>query len=147
MKTDKKINEKQLVVQSKTNNLSQIRDFVYSTALEVGISTEIIDNIILAVDEACTNIIKHAYKSYPEGEIIVKLQYSDKKFTVLIIDYGVPFKPETIPDPDLQKYYRQHRVGGLGMYLMKSLMDEVKYVSIPGKYNQVLLSKNIGTAH
>lgn len=147
MKTGKKIKQKQLVVEGKTNNLSMIRDFVYTTASDIGIRTEIIDNIILAVDEACTNIIKHAYKSIKVGEIIVRLEYSDKKFTVIIKDYGAPFRPETIPDPDLQTYYRQHRVGGLGMYLMKSLMDEVKYISIPGKYNQVRLSKNINTAH
>ncbi len=143
---NKKIKDKVLVVQSKTNNLSTIRDFVYAAALDVGFTKEVIDNIILAVDEACTNIIKHAYKSYPEGEITIKLKYKDKKFTVQIIDHGVPFNPESIPDPDLQKYYRQHRVGGLGMYLMKSLMDEVKYVSVPGKYNQVLLSKNLNGA-
>ena len=147
MKTGKKIKQKQLVVEGKTNNLSMIRDFVYTAASDIGIRTEIIDNIILAVDEACTNIIKHAYKSIKVGEIIVRLEYSDKKFTVIIKDYGAPFRPETIPDPDLQTYYRQHRVGGLGMYLMKSLMDEVKYISIPGKYNQVRLSKNINTAH
>lgn len=143
---NKKIKDKVLVVQSKTNNLSTIRDFVYAAALDVGFSKDVIDNIILAVDEACTNIIKHAYKSYPEGEITIKLKYKEKKFTVLIIDHGVPFNPESIPDPDLQKYYRQHRVGGLGMYLMKSLMDEVKYISVPGKYNQVLLSKNLNGA-
>ena len=144
---NKKLKDKMLVVQSRTNNLSTIRDFVYAAALDAGFSVEVIDNIILAVDEACTNIIKHAYKSYPEGEITIKLKRKDKKFTVVIIDHGVPFKPETIPDPDLQKYYRQHKVGGLGMYLMKSLMDEVKYVSVPGKYNQVLLSKNLNTAN
>ena len=148
MKTNsKKIKEKELVVKSRTNNLSFIRDFVYRAAAEVGIPAEIIENIILAVDEACTNIIKHAYKSYPEGEITIKLKYSNKKFTILIVDHGAPFKPDSIPDPDLQKYYRQHRIGGLGMYLMKSLMDEVKYVSIPGKYNQVLLTKNLNVTH
>jgi serine/threonine-protein kinase RsbW len=143
----KKIKEKELVVKSKTNNLSLIRDFVYAAAYDVGFQTDVIDNIILAVDEACTNIIKHAYKSYPEGEIDVKLKFTDKKFTIIIIDHGTPFKPETIPDPDLQRYYIQHRVGGLGMYLMKSLMDEVKYVSVPGKYNQVLLSKKFNNSN
>ncbi len=148
MKTNNnKIKEKELIVKSKTNNLSEIRDFVYAAASDAGISADVIENIILAVDEACTNIIKHAYKSFPEGEIIIKIKYSDKKFTIVIIDHGAPFKPETIPDPDLQKYYLQHRIGGLGMYLMKSLMDEVKYVSVPGKYNQVMLSKNLNVSH
>ena len=122
-----------MIVKSRTENLSEIREFIYSTAQDIGISKEVIDDIILAVDEACTNIIKHAYKYYPEGEII-------------IIDHGASFEPDTVPDPDLEKYYEQRKVGGLGMYLMKRLMDEVKYVSIPGKYNQVLLSKNLNSA-
>ena len=142
-----KSEEKELTVKSRTENLSAIRNFVSTGALELGISLKVVENIILAVDEACTKIIKHAYQYFPEGEIIVRLKFSREKFTVIIIDHGVPFQPETIPDPDLQTYYRQHRVGGLGMFLMKSLMDEVKYVSVPGKYNQVLLSKNLPATH
>ena len=143
MSIRKKNNTGQLRVKSKTENLSEIRDFVSNKALEAGIPQVTIENIILAVDEACTNIIKHAYKLSPEGEIIIKIDYDKEKFTVTIIDYGKSFQPERVPLPDLQKYYREHRVGGLGMYLMKSLMDDVEYISVPGEYNQVLLSKNI----
>jgi serine/threonine-protein kinase RsbW len=133
----------ELRVKSKTENLSEIRDFVSTNALAAGMPAATIDNIILAVDEACTNIIKHAYKLSPQGEIIIKIDYDEEKFTITIIDYGKSFEPDRVPRPDLQKYYREHRVGGLGMYLMKSLMDDVEYISIPGEYNQVLLSKNI----
>ena len=133
----------ELKVNSKTENLSEIRDFVSTNALQAGIAVATIDNIILAVDEACTNIIKHAYKLSPQGEIVIKIDYDEEKFTITIIDYGKSFEPDRVPLPDLQKYYREHRVGGLGMYLIKSLMDDVEYTTIPGKYNQVLLSKNI----
>lgn len=137
---------KTLKVKSRTENLSQIRDFVNSSASDVNIPADIVENIILAVDEACTNIIKHAYKYSPDGEILIKIKPSSSKFVVSIIDNGISFEPETIPEPDLQKYYRQRRVGGLGVYLMKTLMDDVKYISKPGKYNEVLLSKNIKVA-
>ena len=133
----------ELRVKSKTENLSVIRDFVSSNARSAGIPEATVENIILAVDEACTNIIKHAYKLSPEGEIIIKIDYDEEKFTVTIIDYGKSFEPDRVPLPDLQKYYREHRVGGLGMYLMKSLMDNVEYITVPGEYNKVLLSKNI----
>lgn len=133
----------ELKVSSRTENLSVIRDFIGANALEAGISITIVENIILAVDEACTNIIKHAYKLSPEGEIIIKVNYDEEKFCVTIIDYGKSFDPDKIPLPDLQKYYREHRVGGLGIYLIKSLMDDVRYTTVPGKYNQVLLSKKI----
>jgi serine/threonine-protein kinase RsbW len=143
LSVDNKNSVGELRVKSKTENLSEIRDFVSTNAEKAGIESSTIDNIILAVDEACTNIIKHAYKLSPQGEIIIKIDYDDEKFIITIIDYGKSFEPESIPQPDLRKYYREHRVGGLGMYLMKSLMDDVKYTSIPGKYNQVLLRKNI----
>lgn len=135
--------KKKLVVSSRTENLSDIRDFVSENAKNAGLKQKEIDDLILAVDEACTNIIKHAYKSFPDGEILIEIEYNSKKFTIKLIDYGTSFDPEVIPDPDLQKYYRQRRVGGLGLYLMKTLMDDVQYVSVPGKYNQVLLSKNL----
>ena len=136
-------NNKELIVKSKTENLSAIRDFISHNAFSAGIKKDMIENIMLAVDEACTNIIKHAYRSFPDGEIKIELKYNQEKFTILIIDYGNTFDPEIVPDPDLRKYYDEGKSGGLGMYLMKTLMDEVKYISIPGKYNQVVLSKNI----
>jgi len=140
------VKTKKLTVKSKTENLSIIRDFIKTTTAEAGVASDVVENIILAVDEACTNIIKHAYNSFPDGEIIIKTKSTLSRFVVSITDHGKSFEPETIPEPDLQKYYRQKRVGGLGMYLMKTLMDDVKYISIPGKYNEVMLSKNIEAA-
>lgn len=137
---------KKLKVKSKTENLSIIRDFINSSAADAGLKADVIESIILAVDEACTNIIKHAYKSFPDGELIIKTKSTLDRFVISITDFGNSFEPEMIPEPDLQKYYRQRRIGGLGMYLMKTLMDDVKYKSIPGKYNEVLLSKNLKVA-
>jgi serine/threonine-protein kinase RsbW len=138
---------KRLVIRSRTENLSSLRDFISENANNAGLSTDDIDDIILAVDEACTNIIKHAYKSVPDGEIIIEINYNSRKFTIKLIDHGNSFNPESVPLPDLQKYLKQRKVGGLGLYLMRTLMDDVKYISVPGEYNQVLLSKNLNTAH
>jgi serine/threonine-protein kinase RsbW len=140
-----KLKKDKLEINSRTENLAEIREFINSAAAESGFSKEAIDNIILAVDEACTNIIKHAYKYFPDGKIILNLKTDKKTFTIDIIDYGKSFEPGLVPNPDLQKYFNEKRVGGLGMYLMKSLMDEVKYISIPGKYNQVSLTKNLNS--
>jgi serine/threonine-protein kinase RsbW len=140
-----KLKKDKLEIKSRTENLAEIREFVNSAAVDAGFSKEAIDNIILAVDEACTNIIKHAYKYLPDGKIILNLKTDKKTFTIDIIDYGKSFEPGLVPNPDLQKYFNEKRVGGLGMYLMKSLMDEVKYISVPGKYNQVSLTKNLNS--
>jgi serine/threonine-protein kinase RsbW len=143
LKNKNKSDEKELRVKSRTENLSEIRAFIQDFASSTGFKQDAIDNVTLACDEACTNIIKHAYKFYPDGEIVIKLKCENKKLVITIIDYGKAFQPESVPEPDIQEYYKQHRVGGLGMYLIKTLMDDVKYVSIPGKYNQVLLSKSL----
>jgi serine/threonine-protein kinase RsbW len=147
LQTDKKKSkEKELLIKSRTENLTTVRDFISSAIEEVNTPQDVAGDIVLAVDEACTNIIKHAYKFFPDGDINIKLRYSEKKITVKITDHGSPFSPETVPTPDLQKYFEEKRVGGLGMYLMKSLMDDVRYKSVPGKYNQVLLTKKLNSS-
>lgn len=147
MRTSKtKSKQKELLIKSRTENLTTVREFVSSAVEEVNIPQDIAGDIVLAVDEACTNIIKHAYKFIPDGDITIKLKYSEKKITVEITDQGSPFSPDTVPTPDLKKYFEEKRVGGLGMYLMKSLMDDVHYKSVPGKYNQVLLTKKLNSS-
>jgi serine/threonine-protein kinase RsbW len=139
-KSNQKI-EKELKVKSATENLGQIREFTRSVAAQSGFSDESVDKIALAVDEACTNIIKHAYKYSPEGDIVINIKVADNKLTVSITDFGLDFDPSLVPVPDIKKYYRQHKVGGLGIYLIKKLMDEVKYNPAVGNKNQVVLIK------
>jgi len=111
-----------------------------------GFNKETTDNIILAVDEACTNIIKHAYSYVPDGEIILTLKTVKDTFVIgnLLIMENLSSRVSFLI-PILKKYLDQRRVGGLGMYLMKTLMDEVKYKTVPGKFNTVSLSKHINS--
>lgn len=133
--------DKKLVVNSTTDNLAKIRDFIKDSAKTSGMQEEAIGKIILAVDEACTNIIKHAYKYNAEGIIDISIQSDKKKFTIKITDSGLNFDPEVIPEPDIKEYHKQHRAGGLGMFLMKKLMDEVVYSNLNKNRNRVTLVK------
>lgn len=133
--------QKELIVKSTTNNLSIVRDFVREAALEAGADESAVDKIILAVDEACTNVIKHAYKYSPEGDINVSVRTDNNRFVIEITDQGIIFDPYGIPEPDIKKYYKERRVGGLGMFLMKKLMDEVNYMNVAGNRNRVRLVK------
>jgi len=132
---------KELTVKSTTNNLAIIREFVENVARESGFSKEIVSKISLAVDEACTNVIKHAYKFSPDREIKILTQFNDSKLTIRITDSGDKFDPNLIPEPNLKEYHKQKKVGGLGMFLMKKLMDEVQYHTLSGNQNQVVLVK------
>ncbi len=140
MKTKIKNIRKRFKIKSTTDNLAKARDIIKNIALEVGFNEEEAGKIILASDEAVTNVIKHAYKYSKEGEILITISFIKNKFSISISDKGKSFDFKKIKDPDLQKYYKEKRVGGLGIYLMKKLMDEVKYSSLNNR-NKVTLVK------
>lgn len=118
-----------------------VRDFIADAAKNFGFDEENINKIIMAVDEACTNIIKHAYESKPGLPIDITVDAEDKKFSVIIKDKGKHFSPEKVTPPDMKEYLHKYKVGGLGIYLMKTLMDEIKYNIQPGVQNEVKLVK------
>jgi serine/threonine-protein kinase RsbW len=134
-------NEFDLTVPSQTAKLKRVRRFVAAAAKRFGFSIDDASKIALAVDEACTNIIKHAYNFAEDKIIHLSILMRDGKFEVLITDHGKPFDPNSVRLPVMKEYLSHYRHGGLGMYLMKSLMDRVEYRIRPGLKNQVSLVK------
>ena len=128
-------------VLSRTDHLLEVRDFVSDAARQFGFNEEDIANIVLAVDEACTNIIKHAYQYAPDKEIDIAILRTDGAFEVRIKDSGKNFNPDSLKAPDLKQNLSHHRRGGLGVYLMKKLMDKVEYDFEAGHSNVVSLVK------
>jgi serine/threonine-protein kinase RsbW len=139
METAKKKISKRIL--SRTDNLIEVREFVGAAARTFGFSEEEVANIVLAVDEACTNIIKHAYQYAADKEIEVTIHQDSRSFEISIYDNGRTFDPSTLRPPDLKEHIGHHRRGGLGVYLMKRLMDKVEYDFHPGKRNEVRLTK------
>jgi anti-sigma regulatory factor (Ser/Thr protein kinase) len=115
----------ELEIDGKPENLSVIADFIALAMRQLGIEEGIFE-VQTAVDEACTNIIQHAY-SGKGGIIAISCALQDNDFVITIRDRGRPFDPGSVPPPDLEADWDQRRVGGLGMYLMRRLMDEVSY--------------------
>ncbi len=130
-----------LTVQSQTEKLYLVRDFISGAAREFGFDNESVDKITLAVDEACTNVIKHSYKLATDQEIEITIDTRNGAFEVVISDRGISFDPDAIHNPDMKEYLRQYKKGGLGMYLMRSLMDKIEYKSYAGKKNEMRLIK------
>lgn len=129
-----------LKIESKTERLIEVREFVSAAAREFGFTDEETSKIALAIDEACTNVIKHAYNFDPAKEITIDVNRGNGKFEVQISDNGKQFDPGGISSPDMKEYLSHFKRGGLGVYLMKSLMDKVEYNITPGS-NQVRLIK------
>jgi serine/threonine-protein kinase RsbW len=133
----------ELTVDSKLENLPVIGQFIEDTMRQCQIGNQkVVHAFLLSVDEACTNVIEHAYSYSTGGKITVICNWIDEKFTVTIEDNGAPFDPTTIPEPDVNQGLDEREPGGLGIYFMKKLMDEVKYQRVDDK-NLLMLTKNI----
>ena len=135
-----KVKNYKLKIPSDTENLEIIRKFVTRIARKVGFKNDDIHKIELAVDEACTNVIQHAYKNQKKQSIDIAIKLDFQKFSIVITDKGEGFDFQEIDIPQMDEYLAELRVGGLGIYLMKTLMDEVNYKKTNGK-NQVRMVK------
>ena len=117
----------ELVVDGRHENLATIAEFVFRAAQAAGLDEEATFEVQMAVDEACTNIIEHSYREAPNGTITLCCELSEGNFAITIRDHGRPFDPEAIPAPDLECSLYERRHGGLGLYFMRELMDEVDF--------------------
>jgi anti-sigma regulatory factor (Ser/Thr protein kinase) len=111
--------------------LDEIRDFVGIIAREGGFGDKEVYNIQLATDEAASNIIEHAYEGVSDGVLELSCGVQGDVIRIVLIDHGEPFDPSEIPMPDLKADLSERKIGGLGIFLMRKLMDEVHYDSQP----------------
>ena len=132
-----------LQVPSSTENLALIREFVTTVGQQAGLSEAEIGKIELAVDEACANVIEHAYGHDLSKEVIIRANIDDDAITFEIEDTGKGFDPTQIAQEELEKLIQQRKDGGLGMRLIKKLMDEVQYEIVPGQKNELRMIKRI----
>ena len=133
-----------LQVPSSTENLALIREFVSSAAQQAGFDTSEIAKLELAVDEACANVIEHAYGGQDATkEVVVRVTFDEEMLNIDIEDTGSGFDPELIQPEELDELISKRKTGGLGMRLMKTLMDEVHYEIEPGKKNALHMMKRL----
>src|SRR5512137_667579 len=104
---------RKLRVPAEEGQLSKVRDFIATCCDEAGFSTRETNNTKLAVDEACTNVIKHAYKD-TVGDIEIQVTVRPGDVSVVIRDTGLRFDFAGVKDPDLDQYVETGRKGGLG---------------------------------
>lgn len=123
----------ELTVENKIEYLPRISEFIDQTMKQLGIQkSKDIYAIQLSIAEAYTNVIQHAYSNLSEGQIVIRCMLSNKgdQFVVHIIDWGKSFDPTIVQKPDTESNLNKRKEGGLGIFLIKKLMDDVKYTSI-----------------
>lgn len=123
--------------------LEDIRRSVSDAISDINLTNKERNGILLAIEEACTNVIRHAYL-YAPGTIRIKIKKSPTQLSFSVFDKGrkFDFGQATTATPDLDRYVKTGRKGGLGLYLIRKMMDSVDYISRDGE-NELRMSKSI----
>jgi len=125
-------------------NLDDMRQFAAQAAKDAGMDNTEVCAVELAVDEACTNIIEHAYGLNKGGEIECTCTAANDCLTVILRDHGKPFNLSSVTEPDLSSGLEKRPLGGLGVYLMRQLMDEVRFEALGEAGNLLTMVKHKG---
>lgn len=113
---------------------------VHESAQQARLDEQALFQCRLALDEACTNIIEHAYANDPAGEIEVVVKVGDGICAIHLIDFGEAYDPAQVSSPPIGEGIEKASPGGLGLYLMRTVMDEVYYSSSP-RGNRLIMVK------
>lgn len=138
-----------LKVRGRYSNIRQICDFIIHGAQTSGLGEGATFHIELACDEACTNIIEHAYEGEDRGDIEVRWRVKGNDFVITFHDNGRSFDPTTVPAPAISELSETPepenlKVGGLGIHFMRTLMDDIRYSFDQQKGNTLTMIKQIG---
>ena len=123
-----------------SKNLSLVRKRLASFIEESPFPRAARNRIILAVDEAIANVVEHAYGS-EKGLIQITLTLDEEKLEIGVCDHGADFKPVIKENPDIKKHIQLGLKGGLGMFLMRRVMDEVVYSTNTQYQNNLAMIK------
>lgn len=127
-------------VAADVQKLAEIRSFVEASADALQVDSAVVREVVLAVDEAASNIILHGYQGRP-GFIDISIERQGDSLVVHLYDQAPPFDPTQVPAPDLTLPLEERPIGKLGVYLIKHFMDDVIYEASPQGGNHLILMK------
>ncbi len=119
---------------SRAEMLHPVRKTIRQLAQEQGCNDEKINAMVMAINEACMNIIQHAYKNDPNGEIILEFWRKPRSIVIKLLDFSATVDKATIRSRDLDDI----RPGGLGVHLIHEVMDKVAYLDNPDEAGNIL---------
>jgi anti-sigma regulatory factor (Ser/Thr protein kinase) len=116
-----------IVLSAKLENLESMIRFIRNGAETYGFDSKKINHILVAAEEPLMNVISYAYPD-KNGNIEITYDIEEGKgFVIEVIDWGIPFDPLSLPEPDVHAPIEDREIGGLGIYMMRKIMDEVRY--------------------
>jgi anti-sigma regulatory factor (Ser/Thr protein kinase) len=130
-----------MTIPSRTEFLAVVREVTRRFGELAGFDRGQAEQLALAVDEAATNVIEHAYGGSVDRPVEVRYADGGSDLRIEVVDEGKGVDPRDVPTVDLRRYASERRTGGLGMHLMGQIMDSVSF-SRSGKRNVCRLVKH-----
>ena len=122
-----------LVLKNDVHEVTRFSSFIKSVTEKLGIETPLARKLRLAVEEAVVNVISYAYPEGTEGDVTIKIMSDGHTLRFQIIDTGVPFDPTKKEKADTTLSIEERQIGGLGIFLVRELMDTINYERVDGK--------------
>jgi serine/threonine-protein kinase RsbW len=123
------------------DSLEKISEFIQEVVKSACMNEQDAYAVQLAVDEACTNIIEHAYCGEGKGDIVCTCDVEKDGLKIVLLDQAAPFDPQDVPEPVLNLPLEKVKARGLGLYLMRKVMDDVKFDKPPEGGNRLTMVK------
>ncbi len=120
------------------DNLAEIFSFVEQALNSMNMPAPDRDKMMMALDEALTNVVLYAYPEKQRGMVAVSIYRAGNKVTAEIVDHGKEFDPTAHPAPDTTLPIEQRPIGGLGIHLMRGLLTSLRYYRQQGENHLVL---------
>lgn len=134
--------EKRVRLRNDIHELETMNRFLEECAVDLGLPASFMINLCLVMEEAVSNIIFYAYDKDQliEDAVFISLRFNGADLIIRVEDHGKPFDPTARLDPDITLSAEERPIGGLGIFLIKNIMDEVSYSREEGR-NILLMSK------
>ncbi len=134
---------RRIIMKNEMSEVSRMRSFFFSVCREHDVDEETVKSLNLAAEEWVANVINYAYPKGTRGHVELTAEIVDGLLTLVIKDHGIPFDPTECGDIDVDAELDERPIGGLGIYLVKTIMDTMSYQRTPDGYNVVTLTKQI----
>ena len=134
--------EKKLVIKNDISEISKLATFIGELSEELNFTPELNFNLNLVLEEAVSNVILYAYSKEVQKEINLLANISDNNLIFVLTDSGKEFDPTKVPDADVTLSAEEREIGGLGIFLIRQIMDTVEYQRIDGK-NMLTMRKQL----
>ena len=134
--------KKEIKIKNQVGELEKVNQFVEEICEELGLDMELQMNLNLVLEEMVSNVIFYAYPKGTPEEIELAAESDGKELTFVLSDNGIEFDPTAKEDADPDVNPMERDIGGMGIYIVKNIMNKVTYQRLEGK-NLLTMQKNI----